>query len=96
MEKTVQTRIINKHDTDTNWSTNSSFVPKKGELIIYDRSDNILANPKIKIGNGSSAVRDLPFAIEKTSWEYNREFSAGSNGQVCIGKFPMYDTNVTI
>ena len=96
MEKTVQTRIINKHDTATNWNNNSSFVPKKGEIIIYDRDDVALANPKIKIGNGSSTIKDLPFAVEKTSWEYNREFSASSNGKVCIGKFPMYDTNVTI
>lgn len=35
-------------------------------------------------------------ALNKTTYEYNTELSMGSSGKVCIGKFPMYDSNVSV
>lgn len=32
----VKTRIIQKHDSSANWAKATTFVPLKGEIIIYD------------------------------------------------------------
>ena len=34
--------------------------------------------------------------LTKTTYEWNKEIAFGSTGKLCVGKFPMYDTNVTI
>ena len=34
--------------------------------------------------------------VSKTTYEYNKELALGSTGKVCIGKFPCYDSNITV
>lgn len=34
--------------------------------------------------------------LDKTTYEYNKELAIGSSGKVCIGKFPMYDSNISV
>ena len=55
--KTFKGRISNKHDTSANWLTasNNGFTPLDGEIIIYDDLN------RIKIGDGSTKVDELPF-----------------------------------
>lgn len=63
-EKTLKTRIVLKHDSDTNWTATgaagkgANFVPKSGEVIVYEYSDG---SRKFKIGNGKSTAAALPF-----------------------------------
>lgn len=59
-EKELKVRIQQKHDIEANWIKAVSFVPKAGEIIIYD-ADNIHLQPRIKIGNGIETVGDLDF-----------------------------------
>lgn len=61
-DKTVKIRLVLKHDTAENWAKAANFVPKKGEVIIYD--DATGAPSRIKIGDGTTKVNDLPFAHE--------------------------------
>ena len=58
--KELQTRIIHKHDTAANWEANASFIPKQGELIVYDADDNFTYE-RFKIGDGTTTVANLPF-----------------------------------
>lgn len=58
--KTIKTRIQMKHDTQANWDKATGFIPRAGEIIIYDVDSNY-AYPRIKIGNGTTAVPSLPF-----------------------------------
>ena len=60
-EKNIQTRIQHKHDIEANWLKATNFIPKAGELIIYD-VDAIHTEPRLKIGNGTTTVNNLPFA----------------------------------
>lgn len=60
-EKTLNTRIINKNDIKENWDKATNFVPKKGEVILY----NDLR--KTKIGDGETTVVNLPYANETGS-----------------------------
>ena len=63
-EKNVNVRVIFKHDTEANWNSATNFVPKKGELILYD-PDKTYDYTRIKIGDGSLKVSALPFLFDK-------------------------------
>jgi phage-related tail fiber protein len=58
---------VHKHDTATNWAKATNFIPKKGELIVYDTLDangNVVADAvKYKFGDGKTNVNSLPFAV---------------------------------
>ena len=58
MSQTIKRRMTQKVDTTTNWEKATSFVPLKGEFIIYQ--DEGTAD-RIKIGDGETLVNDLPF-----------------------------------
>lgn len=59
-EKTIKSRIVHKHDSETNWNKATNFVPKQGELIIYDTDANC-SYARVKIGDGTTKVNLLPF-----------------------------------
>ena len=61
--KEIASRIIHKHDIESNWNRVPSFVPKQGEIIIYDIDDNN-AIERFKIGDGKTPVANLPFYLE--------------------------------
>lgn len=60
MQKEVASRIINKHDIETNWNKATTFIPKQGEMIIYD-IDDLHDYERFKIGDGKTIVSSLPF-----------------------------------
>lgn len=59
-EKKMSARIINKHDTESNWNNKPDFVPMNGELIIYEPDTNE-NNTRFKVGDGVTNVTSLPF-----------------------------------
>lgn len=64
-EKVLKARQVQKHDTEANWITagTNGFIPKKGEIIIYDK-DSSHTTIRIKIGDGGSNVSSLPFLLD--------------------------------
>lgn len=60
-------RIIHKHDTEINWKKAINFIPKKGEIIIYDADDKVNYQ-RLKIGDGITVISDLPFYEDSFSW----------------------------
>ena len=64
----VNTRIQSKHDVEKNWA-NATFAPLPGEIIIYDKDKGIDGGthekPRIKVGDGETAVGSLPFVVDK-------------------------------
>lgn len=69
-EKTIQTRVIQKHDVEANWLKATNFSPKQGEIIIYDIDENYNYE-RMKIGDGVTNVNDLPFITEKEALSIN-------------------------
>lgn len=65
-EKIINGRIINKHDIEANWLKAENFIPKQGEIIIYDIDDNYNYT-RIKIGDGKTLVNLLPFMTDVIS-----------------------------
>lgn len=59
-EKNITSRVINKHDIEANWNKATTFIPKPGEIIIYD-ADETHTYARVKIGDGDKTVIELPF-----------------------------------
>ena len=61
-EKNINTRIVHKHDTEENWNKATNFIPKMGEIIVYD-VDSTYSYERFKIGDGKTVISLLPFSI---------------------------------
>ena len=67
MSDSIKSRIQLKNDTEENWNKAINFVPKKGELIIYNAesgeniNDKARLFPRLKVGDGITNVINLPF-----------------------------------
>jgi hypothetical protein len=61
-EKTLNTRIVQKHDTQERWEQALNFIPKAGEIIVYDIDDNY-SYERFKIGDGKAKINELPFVV---------------------------------
>lgn len=59
-EKQINGRIVHKHDTEANWNKATNFIPKNGEIIIYDPDSNY-SYARVKVGDGTTKVTSLPF-----------------------------------
>lgn len=62
-EKMMNARIQQKHDIEANWKQAVNFIPKAGEIIIYD-PDDFHTYHRLKIGDGETPVNGLPFIDE--------------------------------
>ena len=59
-EKTLKSRVVQKHDTEANWNKATTFIPKKGEVIIYD-PDSTHTYSRQKVGDGIKNINALSF-----------------------------------
>ena len=59
-EKNLNARIVHKHDTEENWLKATNFIPRQGEIIVYDIDDNYNYE-RFKIGDGQTLVSELLF-----------------------------------
>lgn len=50
-------QVMMKRDTLENWRKATNFIPKEGEVIVYEDVFPI----GIKMGDGKTLVNDLPF-----------------------------------
>ena len=69
-QKKVSSRIIPKHDIESNWNKATNFVPLKGEIIVYDADENY-SYPRVKHGDGVTNVNELPFREVQVDWDQN-------------------------
>ena len=49
---------------------------------------------QIKVGNTTHDIKDNT-KLSKVTYEWNKEFAAGSNGAVSLGRYNMYDSQLT-
>lgn len=70
MEKVIYTRIQNKHDTEANWNNQTNFIPKQGEIVVYDKDENF-DYQRFKIGDGITNVVGLPFSGDTSAISWN-------------------------
>lgn len=98
-EKKMNARVLNKHDTRTNWSKATGFIPKPGEIIIYDKdpaNGDDSGYPKFKVGNGIDIPIDLPFATGDLPMEKGAGVDAvQQKGCTASGDYSFAEGNAT-
>ena len=67
--KNMNTRIQQKTDIEANWNQ-SDLIPLVGELIIYAPDQNHTAS-RLKIGDGVTVVKNLPFIDVAEGIDFN-------------------------
>jgi len=72
----------------------TSYVSSNYSTLDHTHSDYALSNHthSTYASTGHTHSDYLP----KTTYEYSAELAMGSTGKVCIGKFSMYDSNITV
>ena len=75
---TINSRVQLKADTETNWITYGSFVPLAGETIIYV-ADATHPYPRMKVGDGTTSVANLPFINSGSAEKVNHTLTFGAN-----------------
>lgn len=66
MNKQLNGRLQNKHDTEANWLKATNFIPMIGEIIVYD-IDETHDYERMKVGDGINTVTNLPF-VDAEIW----------------------------
>ena len=61
--QSLNLRFIHTHDTEENWNKLELFIPKAGEVIVYD-VDEFFSYERFKIGDGVTELKNIPFTIE--------------------------------
>ena len=88
LEKRIRSRSIQKHDLEVNWNKATSFVPYKGEFIIYD----------IEVDENGNNITQIVDGVEKTVYElvgrttpYTYERIKLGDGKTKISELPFID-----
>lgn len=83
---TINARILARRDTTLEWNSNRSFIPMRGEIIIYtdygkiyDEFGNETNVPGVKIGDGSAYLIDLPFVNDNVKRDILQELGEHAN-----------------
>ena len=92
MTDTVNARILVRRDTTENWNAQRSFIPMRGEVIVYTDHARIddghgvtVTVPGMKIGDGSAYLIDLPFVGADVGFQASQELAMhAGNTQVHI------------
>lgn len=75
----LNSRVQLKADTEANWTMHSSFVPLAGETIIYV-ADATHPYPRMKVGDGSTTIANLPFINSGSAEKVNHTLTFGAGG----------------
>lgn len=55
----------------------------------------VTSSGTIDLGTVITAHQDISGKLDKTTYEWNKEFRAGSNGAISLGRYNIYDTQLT-
>ena len=66
--KRLKTRMVQKHGLAEEWANATTFIPLKGEIIIYTDGTGGEKSPRIKVGDGVNYVGDLPWATSNSEF----------------------------
>ena len=65
----LRARLSQLHKTETAWDSLPEFIPFSGELIVFD-PDSTHSFARLKIGDGKTLLKDLPFVIDSAILGY--------------------------
>jgi hypothetical protein len=65
----MRARLSQLHKTEAEWAKLPEFIPMISELIVFD-SDEDHPFARVKMGDGKTPLKDLPFFIDSTILDY--------------------------
>lgn len=97
----LSSRFFILHDTEANWVNMTSFIPEKGEPVVYD-VDEDYNYERLKIGDGVRNVNELPFLentgpagyTPKKGVDYFTENDIAEMVSAVIAALPVYNGEV--
>lgn len=75
---TAKVRMKLKIDTEAHWNLARNFIPLAGEPIVY-AADDTHERPRVKVGDGTTYVVDLPFITAES--ENNAYIKTGTTAE---------------
>lgn len=87
-DRNINCTLISRHDSEENWVLVKDFIPRQGEIVIYD-ADQLHNYERVKVGDGKTVVGDLPFVnsglevvdyfaeLEEKEFTLNADFLGG-------------------
>lgn len=81
--------------------TNTTYTLTANRALISDNSGKIAVSDVTSTelsyldGVTSSIQTQLNAKLDKTTYEWNKEFAAGSNGAISLGRYNIYDSQLT-
>lgn len=88
-KKVFNGRFVLKGDVEANWNKATGFVPLDKEIIIYKADENHSV-ARIKVGDGVTAVQELPVVNEHPQADYEQSDPTAAD---YIKNRPFYDEN---
>lgn len=95
-----------EHDLQASKLTTARTIALSGDVsgsTTFDGSGNVTITTAVAddshnhvISNVDGLQDALNNKLEKAGYEYNKTLALGSTGYVCIGKFPCYDSNISV
>ena len=73
-----------------------SITDKPETFAPSAHNHNDLYYGKADVYTKTETNTELAKKLDKLTYEFNKELALGGSGKVCIGKFPMYDSNITV
>ena len=89
IEKRIKSRSIQKHDLEVNWNKATSFVPYKGEFIIYDIEVDKEGNNITQLNENGEEKTVYELVGRTTPYTYER-IKLG-DGKTLISNLPFID-----
>lgn len=68
----MKARVCQLHKTEAEWQKYSDWSPEAGEIVVYDK-DATHNFARMKVGDGKTQLKNLPFFIEDTIASYIRK-----------------------
>ncbi len=92
--------VLTSHQSIKSINTNNTAAQTVNASEAITGSGTINLHKVSKTGNyndllNKPTIPDISGKLDKTTYEWNKEFAAGSNGAISLGRYNVYDTQLT-
>lgn len=94
-DTTVIPTKVSDLTNDSGYTTNKGTVTSVAVKMNGSTKGTVTSSGTIDLGTVLTSHQDISGKLDKTTYEVNKTIEFGSSGVLYIGKFKVYDTNVT-
>lgn len=94
-DTTVIPTKVSDLTNDSGFTTNTGTVTSVSVKMNDATKGTVTSSGTIDLGTVLTSHQDISGKLDKTTYEVNKTIEFGSSGVLYIGKFKVYDTNVT-